>query len=168
MQTKNENQEIKNLINRLDDKDIQIREQARALLINKREESVVYLLELLQSENANHRLEAVMLLGRIGDQTAATALVEALNDESMGVHWAASDALIELDGGAILPLLEGLTKHFDSERFRQGAYHVLHTFEQSGYIDPHVREVLEALRGVEPFASVPWAAERAIEAIAIR
>ena len=27
---------------------------------------------------------------------------------------------------------------------------------------------VEALRGVEPFASVPWAAERAMEAIAIR
>jgi hypothetical protein len=30
-------------------------------------------------------------------------------------------------------------------------------------LDPKVQEVLDALRDVEPAASVPWAAERAIE-----
>ena len=122
---------------------------------------------MLHSKNTNDRTEAVKLLGKIGDKSAAEALVEALIDESMNVHWAASEALIGLGGGAILPLLKGLEKHFDSARFRQGAYHILHTFENRGQLESHVQEVLNALRDIEPFASVPWAAERAIQALSI-
>jgi len=159
--------EFSSLIEKLGDKDIHVREQARYLLTNAGKDAIPPLIELLKSPNTHERWEAVRLLGRIGDKSAADALVEALTDESMSVHWAASEALIGLGGGAILPLLEGLERHFDSARFRQGAYHILHMFEHMGHLDSHVQEVLNALRDVEPFATVPWAAERAIEALTI-
>jgi len=159
--------ELSNLIDKLGEKDIHARERARYRLVGAGKDAIHPLLEMLKSPNTNERLEAVRLLGRIGDKSVAEPLVEALIDESMGVHWAASDALIGLGGWTIMPLLEGLEKHFDSARFRQGAYHILHTFEDLGKLEPHVQEVLDALRGIEPFASVPWAAERALEALKI-
>jgi len=159
--------ELSSLIKKLDDKDFHVRDQARYLLIDAGKDAVQPLIEMLKSPNAHKRWEAVKLLGKIRDKSAADVLVEALTDESMSVHWAASEALIGLGAGAILPLLEGLVKHFDSARFRQGAYHILHMFEHLGHLDSHVQEVLDALRDVEPFATVPWAAERAIEALII-
>jgi len=157
--------ELSNLINKLGEKDVHTRDRARYLLVDAGKDAIPPLVEMMNSPIANKRLEAVRLLGRIGDRSVADSLVEALIDDSMGVHWAASEALIELGGGAILPLLEGLKRHFDSSRFRQGAYHILHTFERTGKLEPHVQKVLNALRDTEPFASVPWAAEHAIEAL---
>ena len=157
--------ELSSLIDKLGDKDIHVREQARYLLVDAGADAIPLLVELMKSPNTHDRWEAVKLLGKIGDKSAADALVEELLDDSMNIHWAASEALIGLGGGAILPLLEGLTRHFDSARFRQGAYHILHMFEHMGYLEPHVQEVLNALRDVQPSASVPWAAERAIEAL---
>ncbi len=163
-----QNHEISDLMERLEGDDIHAREQTRYLIVSAGTDAVPSLVDTLQNGNRNQRWEAAKLLGRIGDLSAASALVEALLDESMSVHWAASESLIELGSGAILPLLEGLRRHFDSARFRQGAYHILHMFEKMGYLEPHVQDVLNALREVESFATVPWAAERAIEALEIR
>jgi len=159
--------EVSDLITKLGDKDIHVRDQARYLLVDAGKDAVGPLIQMLKSPNTHERWEAVKLLGRIKDKSTAEVLVEALTDESMGVHWAASEALIGMGSGAILPLLEGLEKHFDSARFRQGAYHILHMFEHMGHLDAHVQDVLDALRDVEPFATVPWAAERAIQALTI-
>ena len=159
--------EISDLMEKLGAGDVHLREQARYLLVDAGSDVVPSLVEMLHSKNSNQRWEAVKLLGRIGDKSTADALVEALIDESMSVHWAASEALIGMGSGAILPLLKGLTRHFDSARFRQGAYHILHMFERFGHLDAHVQEVLDALRDIEPFATVPWTAERAIEALTI-
>jgi len=159
--------ELSDLIKKLGDEDIHVREQARYLLIDAGKDAVPFLVEMLKNPNSHARWEAVKLLGKIRDTSIADALVEALIDESMNVHWAASEALIGMGSGAILPLLEGLERHFDSARFRQGAYHILHMFEHMGHLDPHVQEVLDALRDIEPFASVPWAAERAIQALTV-
>ena len=77
--------------------------------------------------------------------------------------WAASEALIKYGPGAILPLLEGVTRHFDSARFRRGTIHVLHMLKDLYGLHPKVQKVLDALHSMEPRASVAWAAERAIE-----
>jgi HEAT repeat protein len=159
--------ELSDLIKKLRDKDLHVRDQARYLLVDAGKDAVQPLTEMLKSPNTHDRWEAVKLLGKIRDKATADVLVEALTDESMSVHWAASEALIGLGSGAILPLLEGLERHFDSARFRQGAYHILRMFEHMGHLDSHVQEVLDALRDIEPFSTVPWAAERAIQALTI-
>jgi HEAT repeat protein len=144
-----------------------IREHARYTLIEARHEALPALLELLKSDKVHARWEAANILKRIGDPDAADALVDALLDNSIEVHWQASEALIALGYHSVLPVLKGIIRHFESYRFRQGAYHILHTFERFSSLDHETQSVLDALRDIEPSVKAPWAAERAIEALEI-
>jgi len=159
------NGEIQTYLEELDNEEIKIRNQARQHLLFIGEEAVPDLIHQLKTDKERCRWEAAKLLGEIHDEKAITPLVEALVDDSINVHWAATEALIKFGRQAILPLLEGITRHFDSMRFRQGAFHVLHMLERFHKLDPEVQDVLDALRSVEPSVSAPWAAERAIEKI---
>ena len=159
----NTNEEIKNHLAELENDNIQVRNTARWLLTDMGSKAVPDLIQQLKTDKEHCRLEAAKILGEIRDPSAANALVDALVDESINVHWAASEALIKYGRGAILPLLECITRHFDSIRFRQGAYHILHVLERSHQLDPHAQEVLNALRDIEPSVNAPWAAERALE-----
>ncbi len=156
-------EKIKNHLVDLEDDDIQVRNTARWLLTDMGTEAVPDLIQQLKADKEHCRREAVKILGAIHDPSAANALVDALVDESINIHWAASEALIKYGREAILPLLEGITRYFNSVRFRQGAYHVLHMLERFHQLDPRVQEVLDALRDIEPSVNAPWAAERAIE-----
>ncbi len=160
-------EEIQSLISKLASKDRSIREQARLELMETGREATSYLTNALQDKNVHIRHEAAKTLIGLHDPSAAPALVETLLDESIEVHWAASEALIALGGNSILPVRKGITKHFDSYRFRQGAYHVLHTLKRTAQLDIHSLKVLESLRDIDASASAPWAAEKAIEAIEI-
>ena len=75
---------------------------------------------------------------------------------------------IKYGHGVIIPLLEGITHHFDSARFRQRAFHVLHELDRAHYLQPKVKEVMDSLRGIGIFTSTAWAAERAIEDLKFR
>ena len=154
---------IKKYLVDLENDDIQVRNIARRQLASIGPEAVPDLINQLKTDKERCRWEAAKILGDIRDPSAAEALVEALLDDSISVHWVATEALIKYGRDAILPVLEGITRHFDSMRFRQGAYHILHVFESSHQLDPKVQEVLDALRDIEPSVSAPWAAERAIE-----
>jgi len=156
---------ISNYLVKLEDDDIQVRNTARWQLASIGSEAVPDLINQLKTDRERCRWEAAKILGEICDESAAEALVEALLDESINVHWVATEALINYGRDAVLPVLEGITRHFDSMRFRQGAYHILHVLESSQHLDSEVQEVLNALRDVEPSVSAPWAAERAIEHI---
>ncbi|MFN2151282.1 MAG: HEAT repeat domain-containing protein [Anaerolineales bacterium] len=156
-------EEIKNHLINLENDDIQVRNEARWQLASIGSEAVPDLIQQLKTDRERCRLEAAKILGEIRDPSALEALVDALLDDSISIHWAVSEALIKYGRDAILPLLEGLTRHFDSMRFRQGAYHILHVMERFHQLEPKVQEVLDALRDIEPAVSVPWAAERAIE-----
>lgn len=158
-------QEVQKHLYDLDDNDSQVREMARWSLISAGPEVVPELVDMLKTDRERCRWEAAKILGEIRDERAADALVDALLDESINVHWAVSEALIHYGREAILPLLQGITRHFDSARFRQGAYHILHMLERFHQLDQNTQAVLDALRSIEPSASAPWAAERAIEAI---
>jgi len=155
--------DIESYLIELEDDDTKVRSVARWQLASLGSEAVPDLIHQLKTDKEHCRWEAAKILGEIGDPSAAKALVEALVDESINVHWAASEALIKYQREAILPLLEGIIRHFDSMRFRQGAFHILHTLERSHQLEPEVQEVLDALRDVGPSVSAPWAAERAIE-----
>ena len=147
----------------LESDDVQVRNTARRQLANVGSEAVPNLINQLKTDKERCRWEAAKILGVIRDESAANALVEALLDDSISVHWVATESLIKYGRDAILPLLEGIIRHFDSMRFRQGAYHILHVLERFHQLDSSVQEVLDALRDIEPSVSAPWAAERAIE-----
>lgn len=156
-------EDIMNYLVDLEDDDVQVRKMARRQLASVGKEAVPQLIKQLKTDKERCRWEAANILGDIRDESATEALVEALLDNSISVHWVATEALIKYGRDAILPVLEGITRHFDSMRFRQGAYHILHVFERFHLLDPQVQEVLDALRDIEPSVSAPWAAERAIE-----
>jgi len=160
-------EEIESLISKLANNEKDIREQARLRLLESGPEASPYLSAALQNKNAFIRHEAAKTLTGLHDPLAAPALVEALIDESIEVHWAASEALIALGRDAIVPVLDGITRHFDSYRFRQGAYHVLRTLKRTSQLDPHSVKVLDSLGDIQASASAPWAAEKAIEALQI-
>lgn len=156
-------EDVKKYLIELESDDIQIRNIARHKLTTMGSEVVPGLIQQLQTDKEYCRWEAADILGEIRDPSAVDALVEALLDESISVHWVATEALIKYGRDAILPLLEGITRHFDSMRFRQGAYHVLHVLERFHQLDPKTQDVLNSFRSVEPSVTTPWAAERAIE-----
>jgi hypothetical protein len=155
--------EVKQYLVELEDNNIKVRISARRQLAHLGSEVVPDLIEQLKTDRERCRWEAAKILGDIQDESAIEALVEALLDESISIHWVATESLIKFGRKAIIPVLEGITRHFDSMRFRQGAYHILHMLERSHQLDSHVQEVLDALRDIEPSVSAPWAAERAIE-----
>lgn len=159
---------IQEYLGKLEDHDIRVRETARGQLTRIGMAAVPSLVHQLKTDREPCRREAARILGEIHDETAVDDLVEALLDDSLGVEWAASEALIKYGSPAILPLLEGVTRHFDSERFRRGAFHVLNTLKESYGLHPTVQTVLESLRNRHPRASVAWAAERAIEQLNFR
>ena len=162
----NNEEEIQKYLVDLENNDSQIRNIARHKLASIGPEAVPDLIQQLKTDRERCRWEAAKILGDIpDDEAAAEALVEALMDNSISVHWVATESLIKHGQSAILPLLEGLTRHFDSMRFRQGAYHILHMLERFHKLDPKVQEVLEALRDIEASVRAPWAAEHAIEHI---
>jgi HEAT repeat protein len=155
--------DIKKRLVELEDDDIKIRDIARLQLAAMGQEAVPDLVHQLKTDKEPCRREAAKILGKIQDKSAADDLVEALLDESIGVEWAASEALIKYGSGAIIPLLEGITHHFESTRFRQRAFHVLHELDRDHYLHPKVKEVMDSLRGMGRFTGAAWMAERALE-----
>jgi hypothetical protein len=157
--------QITDLLSELHDEDGLRRQKARLTLIHLGWEAAPALIDVVANETGRARWEAIEALERIKDPAATPVLVDALLDEDVNVRWAASQALIELDRAAIKPLLEGLTKHFESPWLREGAHHVLHVLMDRGRLMPKEIKVFEALEGVEPIVEAPWAAEAALEDI---
>ena len=156
-------EQIKHLIDVLGSRSGPEREAARKEIVAYGKLATPYLVEALQNDDRFVRWESAMALGVIADPASAIALVETLMDEDVGVRWLASEALIAIKKAAIVPLLQGIVKYFDSIWLRQGCYHVLHVFERENLLDASTQQVLEALRSIEPEVSVPWAAEKALE-----
>ncbi len=156
------------LIRKLGDVDGFIRMHAREILICIGEQVVPELIDRLSDDNSQLRWQAIKVLESIQDANAAPALVERLKDENAGVRWAASDALIALRRKSIQALLEALMCDFDSLWLRQGAHHILHVLKDAGKLNQAEEKVFEALEDVAPTSVVPWAAEKALEALRYR
>ncbi len=151
------------LIEQLGDVDGFIRMHAREILICTGKPAIPQLLYALTSSQSQLRWQIIKVLEGIQDPASAAALVSCLKDDNAGVRWAASDALIHLRRGALVPLFRALVLDYDSLWLRQGAHHILHIFRDAGALNPDELAVFDALEGIEPTASVPWAAEKALE-----
>jgi HEAT repeat protein len=77
-------------------------------------------------------------------------LVQALQDDEVGVRWEATVALAQLGETALPSVLMALAdpKRVDDPRLREGAYHILHNGHGAASID--VTDLLDALRGLAP------------------
>ena len=111
--------------------------------------STAQALELLENnrEEPTYREAAVHYLKDKASPAASGRLVQALQDDDVGVRWEAAVALAQL-GEVVLPeVLKALTdpKRVDDPRLREGVYHILHYGQATLSID--VTDLLGALRG---------------------
>lgn len=159
--------EIEELIGELQSSDGLQRQKARVTLVEMGWQAVPQLVKAMADTNEHARWEAAKALGDIEDPSAALALVHALEDESQDVRGVAAESLICMERAAVLPLLQELTKKFESVWLRQGAHHVLHILKNNGLLTQPEIEVFEALEDVAPEVEVPWAAERALKTLQI-
>jgi hypothetical protein len=157
--------DTQSLINQLGSVDGFSRLQAREALTCIGKPAILDLLKALSSANTQLRWEIIKVLEGISDPTTIPILVEQLKNEHAGVRWAAANALIGMGRATIPALLEALMRDFDSLWLRQSAHHILHVFKDDGRLYDAEEKVFEALESVEPSIAVPWAAERALEAL---
>jgi hypothetical protein len=156
---------IHELMSELESDDGLRRRHAREALQRLGTRSGPYLVQGLHHLKAHVRWESAKALRAVKDPRAASALVNALMDESFEVQWLAAEALIALGQEALIPLLEGVVNNYGSVDFRQGAHHVLHDLERKGSLGPRTLLVLDELRAIEPMEPYPVSARRALDAL---
>lgn len=154
---------IKELISEFRSNDGAQRQRARQRLVEIGRSVIPYLSEYLSDKNDWVRWEFAKTLEELNDPAAAPALVRLLTDEIPGVRWLASEGLINLKEKAIIPLLKGLQVNFQSVFFREGAHHILRELEREGLLSGDLKKTLQALEGIAPSASVPFAAAEALQ-----
>jgi HEAT repeat protein len=157
--------DTQSLINQLSSTNGINRMQAREALTCIGNPALLELLKTLSTADLQLRWEIIKVLEGISDPTTIPILVEQLKYEHAGVRWAAANALIGMGRDSIPSLLEALIHDFDSIWLRQSAHHILHVLKDDGKLYDAEEKVFDALEGVEPSASVPWAAQRALESL---
>ena len=100
--------EIDELIEKLNDKDDFVVEDAIGALELKGEEAVDPLISALSHRKKNIRLHAANLLGAIGDEKAIQPLILTLRDNNKLVRREASTSLSRMGPAAVDPLIEVL------------------------------------------------------------
>jgi hypothetical protein len=156
--------DIGSLVAALASQDRATRQKAREALVGLGHPAVESLIALLDDRHDHVRWEAAKSLSDIGDPAAAPALVETLEDRDAGVRWLAAEGLIRMRKASLKPLFQALIARPDSQPLREGAHHVLHDLARQG-LDDRVAPVLAALEDIEPSATVPAAARKALDAI---
>jgi len=157
--------DIPSLIQQLSNPDSLIRMQAREILSCIGKPAVTELVKTLPTADLELRWQIIKVLENIQDPTSVSILVEQLKNHNAGVRWAASTALIGLKRAALPALFEALMRDYDSIWLRQSAHHILHVFKDDGRLTDVEERVYTALEEIEPTASVPWAASKALEAL---
>ncbi len=155
---------IKSLIADLASKDGVVRVKARQQLVAYKKRSVALLIRTLSNENDWVRWEAAKALSQIGNPESIQALLEALEDNMFDVRWLAAEGLIRIGRKAVVPSLEALVRHSDSQWLREGIHHVLHDINK-GKFSKVLRPVLIALESPDPSLQVTLAARAALECL---
>lgn len=138
-----------------------VREQARKSLIALGKPAVKPLAATLQSRDRQVRWEAAKALRCLCDPESASALVEALGDERIGVRWLAAEGLIALEHEGLGPLFAALLDAKNADRLGEGAHHVLHDLSKK--LGDWFLPVLHAIDDAEPSIAVPIAAFAALQ-----
>ena len=141
------------------------RRKARSLLAVEGANAVPDLIQAFSNGDWCTRTEIVKIFAQIRDPSAASSLVQALEDEDHDIRWTAMKGLIALERDGLEELLQGLMRDFDSVWLREGAHHILNVLKKKKYLRQPCLQVLQALEGVEPEVTVPWAAEAAWETL---
>lgn len=98
-----------------------------------------------QHPHSATRAEAAKGLACTGNPAAVKALIGLLKDESHTVCWAAINSLISLRRAAVRPLVEEITRDFQSTCFLKAAHHILEVLHQHGDLAPAEVHLLHCL-----------------------
>ncbi len=157
--------DVSSLIKQLNNPNSLVRSEAHDILSCIGAPVVPELLNALKSANTQVRWQIIKVFDSIQDPSTIPILMEQLKDDSAEIRWAASNALINLRREAIPALLNALTYDFDSLWMRQSAHHILRVLRENGKLTPAEDKVYQALEDIVPSVSVPWAAQKALEAL---
>ena len=155
---------VKSLIGDLASQDGIIRVKARRQLVAYKARSVAPLTKSLSNENHWVRWEAAKALSQIANPASIQALLGALSDTEFDVRWLAAEGLTRIGRKTVVPLLETLVEHSDSNVVREGIHHVLHDMNRGG-LSKVLQPVLAALEGSEPSLEVPLAIRGSLDAL---
>jgi HEAT repeat protein len=156
--------DIDSLVAALASPDRVTRQTARETLVGLGHPAVAPVIPLLNDRHDHVRWEAAKTLAEIGDPAAGEALVKTLEDRDSGIRWLAAEGLIKMRRACLKPLLHALTERPEAVWLREGAHHVLHSLGKMGLADG-MEPVLKALEDIEPAATVPAAARRALDTL---
>jgi HEAT repeat protein len=109
------------------------------------DEQMADLNEQLMRADWQARLKATRMLAKNHHPCTAESLVQLLHDENLSVRWAAADGLKHLRREAIRPLLEELTRGYQSASLREASHHVLHDLYLRGRLNSLEIEVYRSL-----------------------
>lgn len=155
---------INSLIEDLGIKDGLARIRARNALVTIGKKAIPVLEKALDNKDELERWEVAKVLGQIDAPEATRALISALEDKSIDVHWVAADGLIAIGRPALAPLLHKLLEKPDSPELLDIIHYILHSIRGAD-IKEIIQPVLKALKGNEAILEVPIAAEAALESL---
>src|SRR5512135_770973 len=157
--------DIQSLIKRLSSPDSLVRMKVHDILSCIGAPAVPELLKTLATADTQLGWQIIKIFDTIQDPSTIPILIKEIMHENAEIRWAASNALINLRRETIPPLLDALTHNFDSLWLRQSAHHILHVLRDNGKLTPAEEKVYLALEDISPTSSVPWAAQKALEAL---
>jgi HEAT repeat protein len=158
------NPDVESLVAALASPDRVTRQTARETLVAVGHPAVGPLIPLLGDRHGHVRWEAAKALAEIGDPASAQVLVQTLEDRDAGIRWLAAEGLIRMREAGLKPLFQALIERPDSSWLREGAHHVLHALAEMGLAEVTM-PVLDALKDIEPTATLPSAAQRALDTL---
>jgi HEAT repeat protein len=141
-----------------------LRMHARGALVSIGDPAVPELIKSIRSENEDERLEATKALGGIRNPQAARSLVQALEDQSYEVRYAAAESLAALGLPGVKVALQALISKPDSYLLRTGIHHAFRILRHSRY-HRWVEPVISALESQEPEIEVIAQAKSILQAL---
>ena len=154
---------IQRLIAQLRSSDGMARDLACQQLVQIGRSAVTPLIEALRDHDQRVRLEAIGVLGEIGDPAAAPELIRCMSeDERFANRWLAAESLIALKREGVIPLLRALERaSWGDVWLREGAHHVLRSLLGTA-LGPAIAPILPAIDGPELGLTTPLAAFNAL------
>jgi HEAT repeat protein len=156
--------DIHDLIDELHSPFTDIRHKAHWNLVRIGSDAIQSLVALLHGSDRRLACEAAQILGEMDSPAGPRSLVKLLLDEDPLARWDATKALIAMDRGGVIALLEALVTGYSSPRLRDGARDIFYMLNQAHRLTQDEEKVFDALEGPYADSEVSKAARAALKA----
>jgi HEAT repeat protein len=118
--------QIKSLLEKLCEGEGQQRKDARRELIALGDSTLEYINSYLEHPKHICRWEALRVVKEIAALKSIPVFLDALDDDKSDIRWIAAEGLIRMGKYSIKPLLNQVTKKYDSILVLNGAHHIIY------------------------------------------